>query len=98
MSIPVNIGPATDQLSSLMAAVERGEEVIIARAGKPKAKLVPYDLDSTKLDIAAKRRAFFGSVEAPPEVADREWFAPLSDEELALFYGGPPPLPRNVPD
>jgi prevent-host-death family protein len=37
----VNIHHAKTNLSKLIAAVEDGEEVIIARNGKPAAKLVP---------------------------------------------------------
>lgn len=37
----VNIHEAKTQLSRLLESVEAGEEVIIARAGKPIAKLVP---------------------------------------------------------
>ena len=37
-----NIHEAKSRLSQLIEAAERGEEVIIARAGKPVAKLVPY--------------------------------------------------------
>lgn len=87
MGTQVNVGQAKDRLSALMAAAERGEEVVIARAGKPRVKLVPYDLDQTKLDLAAKRRSFFGSVRMPPEMAEYDWFAPMSGEELALFHG-----------
>lgn len=36
------ISEAKAQLSALLARVERGEEVIIGRAGKPIAVLVPY--------------------------------------------------------
>lgn len=39
---PINIHEAKTQLSKLIEAVEAGEEIIIARAGKPVAKLVPY--------------------------------------------------------
>lgn len=38
-----NIHEAKTQLSRLLERVERGEEIIIARAGKPVAKLVPYE-------------------------------------------------------
>jgi prevent-host-death family protein len=38
----VNIHQAKTQLSRLLEAVERGEEVVIARAGKPVATLEPY--------------------------------------------------------
>ena len=37
----VNIHAAKTQLSRLIEAVEAGEEIIIARAGKPVARLVP---------------------------------------------------------
>lgn len=42
MSI-TNIHEAKSRLSQLIEKAERGEEVIIARAGKPVAKIVPYD-------------------------------------------------------
>jgi prevent-host-death family protein len=37
-----NISEAKAQLSALVAEVEKGNEVILARAGKPVAKLVAY--------------------------------------------------------
>ena len=37
----VNIHEAKTHLSRLLEAVERGDDVIIARAGKPVARLVP---------------------------------------------------------
>jgi prevent-host-death family protein len=45
MGIQVNIGAAKNQLSKLIAAVERGEEVVIARDGRPKVRLVLADPD-----------------------------------------------------
>lgn len=41
-----NISHAKAQLSALIARVEAGEEVIIGKAGKPVAKLVPFDRPS----------------------------------------------------
>jgi prevent-host-death family protein len=38
-----NIHEAKSQLSKLIQRAEAGEEIIIARAGKPVAKLVAYD-------------------------------------------------------
>jgi prevent-host-death family protein len=38
----INVYEAKTQLSRLLAAVAAGEEIVIARAGKPLAKLVPY--------------------------------------------------------
>lgn len=39
--IQVNVHEAKTRLSELLKAVEEGEEVVIARAGTPVAKLVP---------------------------------------------------------
>ena len=38
-----NISEAKAELSALIAAVQRGEEVIIGKAGKPVAKLIAYN-------------------------------------------------------
>jgi len=37
-----NVSDAKEQLSALLVMVEGGEEVVIARAGKPIARLVKY--------------------------------------------------------
>jgi prevent-host-death family protein len=51
----VNIHEAKTQLSRLLTRVEGGEEVIIAKAGKPVAKLVPISaLPSRRLPGTAK--------------------------------------------
>lgn len=42
MQTVVNIHEAKTHLSRLLEAVERGEEVVIARAGQPIATLVAY--------------------------------------------------------
>lgn len=42
MDEPVNIHEAKTHLSRLLVRVMAGEEVIIAKAGKPIARLVPY--------------------------------------------------------
>ena len=44
----INIYEAKTQLSKLLAHVEQGEEVVIARAGKPVARLVPVQQAGTK--------------------------------------------------
>lgn len=38
----VNVHEAKTHLSRLLERVSRGEEIVIAKAGKPVAKLVPY--------------------------------------------------------
>jgi prevent-host-death family protein len=42
MADPVNIHEAKTHLSRLVERVEAGEEITIARAGRPVARLVPY--------------------------------------------------------
>jgi prevent-host-death family protein len=42
MTTIVNVYEAKTQLSRLLEQVERGEEVIVARSGRPIARLVPY--------------------------------------------------------
>jgi prevent-host-death family protein len=57
MTIHVNIGEAKTRLSELVAAVERGEEVVLQRAGDPKARIVAIaDADAAKRDANAKER------------------------------------------
>ena len=40
----VNVSEAKAQISQLLDLVAIGEEVLIARAGKPIAKLIPYQI------------------------------------------------------
>jgi prevent-host-death family protein len=42
MDKPVNIHEAKTHLSRLIERVEAGEEITLARAGRPVAQLVPY--------------------------------------------------------
>jgi len=47
----VNISEAKATLSKLIEKVTKGQEVIISRAGKPVAKLVPYDTSPRRLGV-----------------------------------------------
>ncbi len=42
MSKPVNVHEAKTHFSRLLERTAKGEEIVIAKAGKPVAKLVPY--------------------------------------------------------
>ena len=44
MAEPVNIHDAKTHLSRLVERVEAGEEIVIARAGRPVARLVPLQV------------------------------------------------------
>jgi prevent-host-death family protein len=47
----VNVHEAKTHLSRLLERVERGEEIVIARAGKPVARLVPIEPSPGKRPI-----------------------------------------------
>ena len=74
----VTIHAAKTQLSKLIARVEAGEEVIIARRDKPVARLVPVE------QALPKRR--FGAMKGKVWVGP-EFFEPLPEEELRLWEG-----------
>ncbi len=69
----VNVHEAKTHLSKLLARVNAGEEIIIAKAGKPYAKLVP-------LPQTSKRRPGI----AQGAVTDA-FFEPLPEEELLAW-------------
>ena len=47
-----NISEAKAQLSKLIEEVLDGKEVVIGKAGKPVAKLVPFELDTSPRDLS----------------------------------------------
>ena len=47
----VNVHEAKTHLSRLLERVERGQEIVIARAGKPVARLVPVDPEPKRRPI-----------------------------------------------
>ncbi len=44
----VNVHEAKTHLSTLLAAVEAGEEIVIARSGQPVARLTRYECAATR--------------------------------------------------
>ncbi|HDL86114.1 MAG TPA: type II toxin-antitoxin system Phd/YefM family antitoxin [Candidatus Acetothermia bacterium] len=76
MPVQVNIHEAKTQLSKLLARVREGEEIIIAKAGKPIARLVPVvDRPSRRLPGSAKGKVTIASdFDAPlPEAIMQEF-------------------------
>lgn len=88
VGIHVNIGEAKDRLSQLIAAAERGEEVVIARNGSPVVRLQAVE---PTLSRAEKRRLAFGKYKSglSEEEINRVLLAPMTEEELALWYDAP---------
>ncbi|MEW5898593.1 MAG: type II toxin-antitoxin system Phd/YefM family antitoxin [Bacillota bacterium] len=56
MSVKVNIHEAKTHFSKLLARVKEGEEVVIAKAGKPIARLVPMTEPVRRVPGSAKGR------------------------------------------
>ncbi len=75
--VTVNVHEAKTHLSRLLAQVEAGEEVIIARNGAPVAKLV-------RSKPAGKRQP--GTLKGKISI-DEGFFEPLPEEELAAWEG-----------
>lgn len=76
----INIHAAKTHLSRLVDAAGAGEEIIIARAGKPVARLMPL----AKSDDRPRR--VLGQLASQLIVPD-DFDAPLPDSEYDLFEG-----------
>jgi prevent-host-death family protein len=76
----VNIHAAKSQLSRLVDQAAAGEEIIIARAGKPVARLVPLAVAATP------RKRVLGILKGTLTVPD-DFDAPLPDDVLDAFEG-----------
>jgi prevent-host-death family protein len=75
----VNLYGAKTNLSKLVDRAAAGEEIVIAKAGKPKAKLVRYE-------APAKRRVFGQNLLGITYMAD-DWDGPLPPEIQRYFDG-----------
>ncbi len=73
----VNVHQAKTQLSRLLAQVEAGEEVVVARRGKPVARLVAFEPRGARCPDVLK-----GKVTIPDS-----FFDPLPEEELKSWEG-----------
>jgi prevent-host-death family protein len=71
----VNVHEAKTHLSRLLTRVEGGDEVVIARAGRPVARLVP---------VARRVKRSLGQDQGRVFIAG-DFDAPLPDEILADF-------------
>lgn len=77
MTEQVNVQDAKTRLSELLARVEKGEEITIARAGRPIARLVAI------AEPPPRELGFLNIGQIP----DSFFFDPLPDDELDLWEG-----------
>ena len=75
MTEVVNVHEAKTHLSRLLERAHTGEEIILAKAGKPYARLMPLAPDSS-----GRRPG-----RLPGLVVGPEFFEPLPDEELRAW-------------
>lgn len=87
-----NIHEAKTNLSKLVERAAKGEEIIIAKAGKPMARLSPLNVQSVE-DLAKagwEKRRFGFAKDILKGVDIDALFDPALDKEIEdLFYNGP---------
>ena len=66
MTHVVNMHEAKSTLSSLVAKAREGDEIILAKAGKPVAKIIPYDLPPNPQRLGGMRGRF-------QEFSEEQW-------------------------
>jgi len=75
----VNVAEAKARLPELIERAAGGEEIILARAGKPRARLMPLPEQARALRVPGKGKGRFR--------LRRGFDAPLDADVLTLFYG-----------
>lgn len=86
MGEQVNVHEAKTRLSELLARVERGEEIVIARGGSPIARLIAFEQPT-------ERELGF----LPGLDTSDAFFSPLPESELAAWEGTALASPEGPP-
>ena len=77
MPVKINIHQAKTNLSRLLVRVELGEEIIISRAGKPVARLAPFEPRSEERRLGSAAGEFHTpddfNTPLPAETEDTFW-------------------------
>jgi prevent-host-death family protein len=73
-----NMHDAKTHLSRIIERVERGEEVIIDRAGTPVAKIIPF--------VHRVNRSAVGSLAGQLDLSG-DWDSPQTNAEIAADFG-----------
>ena len=72
----VNIYQAKSQLSALLEKAQAGEEIVIARAGKPVARLTPIVATESRSGVR------YGGINYKKLRLSGDFHAPLTDDDL----------------
>ncbi len=72
----VNIYQAKSQLSALLEKAQAGEEIVIARAGKPIARLIPIVATESRSGVR------YGGINPKKLKLSGDFHVPLTDEDL----------------
>ena len=80
----INLYEAKSKLSQVVNLEVAGEEIVIAKSGKPKVRLVP---------VEAKRKRTFGGCEGKGWIAD-DFDEPLPEDMIEGMYEGIAPPDR----
>jgi prevent-host-death family protein len=75
----VNVAEAKARLPELIERASRGEEIVLARHGKPRARLVPLTDESKSLRVPGKGKGRFKM--------RRDFDAELPEDVIASFVG-----------
>lgn len=75
MTITINVHAAKTNFSKILKRAESGEEIIIAKAGNPVAKLIPLN---------RKKKRVLGMAKGKVRVDD-SFFEPLPDDLMDYF-------------
>jgi len=81
MAMKVSVADAKNKLPELIKAVENGEPVTICRRGVP-----VVDIVRTKEPTRKKR--VLGTLKGKIQILDRDWWKPMSEEEVDDFIAG----------
>ena len=75
----ITIGEASRNVSKLIEAAERGEQVVITRRGKPVVKMIR---------VQPRKRRPIGFLRDQIRELDPDWWRPMSSEDVDAFIEG----------
>lgn len=75
----INLAEGKARFSELVARAEAGEEIIVARRGKPVVKLVAVEQPRKPLDIEAIQRHLASMPRITPVVDSETWWREFRD-------------------